>query len=66
MPTRLEPCVSIDFDSCTLEDIVSKAKDWALMHGNYFKYDHLITMMLNTNLYILNRSLYEISTKLQS
>ncbi|XP_046453545.1 glutathione synthetase-like isoform X1 [Daphnia pulex] len=30
---RLEPCVSIDFDSSTLDEIVTKAKDWALMHG---------------------------------
>lgn len=31
---RLEPCVPIDFDRQTLDEIVSKAKDWALMHGN--------------------------------
>ena len=33
MSTRLEPCVSINFDSSTLDEIVTKAKDWALMHG---------------------------------
>jgi len=33
MSTRIEPCVNIDFDEKTLEDVVSKAKDWAVMHG---------------------------------
>jgi len=33
MSARLEPCVPIDFDEKTLEDVVSKAKDWAVMHG---------------------------------
>ncbi|XP_057375062.1 glutathione synthetase-like isoform X2 [Daphnia carinata] len=33
MSARLEPCVSIDFDSSALDEVVTKAKDWALMHG---------------------------------
>lgn len=37
MSTRIEPCVNIDFDEKTLEDVVSKAKDWAVMHGSIFK-----------------------------
>ena len=31
---KLNPCISIDFDEEVLSEIVSKAKDWALMHGN--------------------------------
>lgn len=34
MALRLDPCVPIDFDEATLKEVVSKAKDWALMHGN--------------------------------
>ncbi|KZS15426.1 Glutathione synthetase [Daphnia magna] len=33
MSARLEPCVSIDFDSSALDEVVTKTKDWALMHG---------------------------------
>nr|UNN25574.1 glutathione synthetase [Diaphanosoma celebensis] len=33
MVSRLKPCVSIAFDEKQLEEVVSKAKDWALMHG---------------------------------
>ena len=32
----MEPCVPLDFDEKTLDDIVSKAKDWAVMHGKMF------------------------------
>ncbi|XP_046653809.1 glutathione synthetase-like isoform X2 [Daphnia pulicaria] len=33
MSTRFEPCVSIEFDSCTVDEIATLAKDWALLHG---------------------------------
>ena len=36
MSARLEPCVSIDFDEKTFDEIVSKVKDWAVMHGIVF------------------------------
>jgi hypothetical protein len=35
MSTRFEPCVSIEFDSCTVDEIATLAKDWALLHGIY-------------------------------
>jgi glutathione synthase len=30
---RLEPCIKLPLENGILEDIVDKAKDWALMHG---------------------------------
>jgi hypothetical protein len=30
---RLEPCIKLPLEDGILEDIVEKAKDWALMHG---------------------------------
>lgn len=33
VPHRLSPCISIDFEEETFHEIISKAKDWALMHG---------------------------------
>lgn len=35
MASRIEPCIPLDFDEETLEEIVDKGKDWALMHGKY-------------------------------
>lgn len=42
MATRLEPCVPLDFDETTRDEVINKAKDWALMHGTqrYFQYLH--------------------------
>ena len=37
-PPRIEPCVPLDFEEKELEDVVSKAKDWALMHGKLATY----------------------------
>jgi len=31
--TQLSPCISLPLKREILEDIVDKAKDWALMHG---------------------------------
>ncbi len=33
VPHRLSPCISIDFEEETFHEIISKAKDWALMQG---------------------------------
>lgn len=33
--SRLEPVLPLPLDPETLEEIVDKAKDWALMHGIY-------------------------------
>lgn len=46
MSARLEPCVSIDFDSSALDEVVTKTKDWALMHGNYCSKEPLLTCFL--------------------
>lgn len=32
---RLEPCIKLPLENEILEDIVDKAKDWALMHGQW-------------------------------
>lgn len=29
----LDSCIELPLDEATLEDIIPKAKDWALMHG---------------------------------
>ena len=33
--TKLEPCIPLDMEKEKLTDLVEKAKDYALMHGNY-------------------------------
>uniref|UniRef100_A0A1B6DNJ1 Glutathione synthetase n=1 Tax=Clastoptera arizonana TaxID=38151 RepID=A0A1B6DNJ1_9HEMI len=33
MESRFQPCIPLPLDRETLNDIVSKSKDWALMHG---------------------------------
>lgn len=33
MSARLPPCVSIDLGTSELQDVINKAKDFALMHG---------------------------------
>ena len=48
----MEPCIPLDFDAETLEEIVNKGKDWALMHGKYrlnIKYIvlHIIKCFMN-------------------
>lgn len=30
---KLEPCIPLPLDDKTLEEIIDKAKDWAIMHG---------------------------------
>lgn len=31
--SRLEPCIQLQLSRKELENVVDKAKDWALMHG---------------------------------
>lgn len=30
---NLDSCIPLPIDDATLEDVVQKAKDWAIMHG---------------------------------
>lgn len=30
---KLDSCIPLPLDEATLNDVVSKAKDWAIMHG---------------------------------
>jgi len=68
MSTRLEPCIPIDFDEKTLEDVVSKAKDWAVMHGLIFQ---SFGEVVSTSAYFFlkftfYRSWHEVKKQLQS
>lgn len=38
MASRMEPAIPLDFDEETFEEIVDKAKDYALMHGKILMY----------------------------
>ena len=30
---RLQPCINLPLNKRLLEDVINKAKDWALIHG---------------------------------
>ena len=46
---RLEPCIKLPLENDVLQDIVEKAKDWALMHGKYLifllKFEQIISVI---------------------
>lgn len=42
---QLQPCVDLDLSKKELQDLVDKAKDWALMHGMYF-HKKVITILI--------------------
>jgi hypothetical protein len=45
--TQLSPCISLPLKREILEDIIDKAKDWALMHG---KKIHLNTVCISSSI----------------
>ena len=51
-PHRFSPCISIDFEEETFNEIISKAKDWALMHGIGLK------ILLLYNSFIIELDIY--------
>ena len=39
--TDLYPCIPLEMSADRLEDLVDKAKTYALMHGNYFSFSYI-------------------------
>ena len=39
--TDLYPCIPLEMSADLLDDLVDKAKTYALMHGNYFSFSYV-------------------------
>ena len=44
--TQLSPCISLPLKREILEDIIDKAKDWALMHGKKIHLDKVCVFLV--------------------